>query len=30
MKAHLVHHKTLTREGAVSFGFLYARDPGPS
>jgi beta-carotene 3-hydroxylase len=30
VKAHLVHHKTLTREGAVSFGFLYARDPGTS
>jgi beta-carotene 3-hydroxylase len=30
VKAHLVHHKTLTREGAVSFGFLYARSPGPS
>jgi len=30
VKAHLVHHKTLTREGAVSFGFLYARGPGPA
>lgn len=29
VKAHLVHHKTLTREGAVSFGFLYAREPRP-
>ncbi len=28
VKAHLVHHKTLTREGAVSFGFLYAREAG--
>jgi beta-carotene 3-hydroxylase len=28
VKAHLVHHKTLTREGAVSFGFLYARQAG--
>jgi beta-carotene 3-hydroxylase len=25
VRAHLVHHKTLTREGAVNFGFLYAR-----
>jgi beta-carotene 3-hydroxylase len=25
--AHLVHHKTTTKEGATSFGFLYA---GPS
>lgn len=24
VRAHLIHHKTLTREGAVSFGFLYA------
>jgi len=24
VRAHLVHHKTLTREGAVSFGFLWA------
>lgn len=24
VRAHLVHHKTLTRQGAVSFGFLYA------
>jgi beta-carotene 3-hydroxylase len=30
VRAHLIHHKTLTREGAVSFGFLYARDPGPA
>jgi beta-carotene 3-hydroxylase len=28
VRAHLVHHRTLTREGAVSFGFLYAPDPG--
>jgi beta-carotene 3-hydroxylase len=28
VRAHLIHHKTLTREGAVSFGFLYAPDPG--
>ena len=27
VRAHLIHHKTLTREGAVSFGFLYAPDP---
>jgi beta-carotene 3-hydroxylase len=26
IRAHLVHHKTTTREGAVSFGFLYAGD----
>jgi len=26
VRAHLVHHKTLTREGAASFGFLYAPD----
>lgn len=24
VRAHLVHHKTATREGATSFGFLYA------
>ena len=24
IKAHLVHHKTTEREGAVSFGFLWA------
>jgi beta-carotene 3-hydroxylase len=24
VRAHLVHHRTLTRDGAVSFGFLYA------
>ena len=27
VRAHLIHHKTLTKEGAVSFGFLYAPDP---
>jgi len=27
VRAHLIHHKTLTREGAVSFGFLYALGP---
>ena len=27
VRAHLIHHKTLTKEGAVSFGFLYASDP---
>ena len=26
IRAHLIHHKTLTKEGAVSFGFLYAPD----
>jgi len=30
VRAHLIHHKTLTREGATSFGFLYAADlPSP-
>jgi beta-carotene 3-hydroxylase len=24
IQAHLIHHKTHTREDAVSFGFLYA------
>jgi beta-carotene 3-hydroxylase len=24
IKAHLVHHKTTEKEGAVSFGFLWA------
>jgi beta-carotene 3-hydroxylase len=24
VQAHLIHHKTLGRDGAVSFGFLYA------
>ena len=27
IQAHLVHHKTHGRDGAVSFGFLYAPDP---
>jgi beta-carotene 3-hydroxylase len=26
VRAHLIHHKTTTKEGAVSFGFLYAPD----
>ena len=26
VRAHLVHHKTLTKAGATSFGFLYAPD----
>lgn len=30
IRAHLIHHRALTREGAVSFGFLYAPDFGPS
>jgi beta-carotene 3-hydroxylase len=30
VRAHLVHHRTLTRDGAVSFGFLYAREPLPT
>jgi beta-carotene 3-hydroxylase len=25
VKAHLIHHKTTTREGARNFGFLFAR-----
>jgi len=25
VRAHLIHHRTLTRAGATSFGFLYAR-----
>jgi beta-carotene 3-hydroxylase len=28
IRAHLIHHRTLTREGAVSYGFLYAPDFG--
>jgi beta-carotene 3-hydroxylase len=24
VRAHLIHHKTMVRDGAVSFGFLYA------
>ena len=29
IRAHLVHHKTVTKEGAVSFGFLYSSiEPG--
>jgi beta-carotene 3-hydroxylase len=27
IQAHLIHHRTHSREGAVSFGFLYAPDP---
>ena len=27
VRAHLVHHRTTTKEGAVSFGFLFAGDP---
>ena len=31
VRAHLIHHRTLTKEGAVSFGFLYAPDfPSPA
>ena len=26
VRAHLVHHKTTTKEGALSFGFLYAAE----
>ena len=25
VRAHLIHHRTLTKQGASSFGFLYAR-----
>jgi beta-carotene 3-hydroxylase len=27
VQAHHIHHATRTKEGAVSFGFLYASDP---
>ena len=27
--SHRVHHRTVTRDGAVSFGFLWARKQGP-
>lgn len=27
VQAHRLHHAVETRDGAVSFGFLYARDP---
>jgi beta-carotene 3-hydroxylase len=30
VRAHLVHHRTLTKEGASCFGFLYAREPRPA
>ena len=26
IRAHLIHHKTTTKHGAVSYGFLYAPD----
>jgi beta-carotene 3-hydroxylase len=26
VRAHLIHHRTLTKHGATSFGFLYARE----
>lgn len=29
VRAHLIHHRTRTRDGARSFGFLYAPDYGP-
>jgi beta-carotene 3-hydroxylase len=28
LRAHLVHHRTLTKHGASRFGFLYARASG--
>ena len=30
VRAHLIHHKTTTKQGAVSFGFLYAPDYDPA
>lgn len=27
VQAHKLHHATITREGGVSFGFVFARDP---
>ena len=30
IRAHLIHHKTTTKEGATSFGFLYAPDYDPA
>lgn len=27
VRAHLIHHRTTTKEGAVSFGFIFAGDP---
>jgi beta-carotene 3-hydroxylase len=30
VRAHLIHHKTLTKRGAVSFGFLYAPEFPPA
>ena len=27
VRAHLIHHRTTTKEGAVSFGFLFAGNP---
>lgn len=27
VRAHLVHHRSTTKEGAVSFGFLFAGNP---
>ena len=30
VRAHLIHHKTTTKGGAVSFGFLYAPDYDPA
>jgi beta-carotene 3-hydroxylase len=27
VQAHKLHHATLTKEGGVSFGFVFARDP---
>ena len=27
MQAHKLHHATVSREGGVSFGFVFVRDP---
>jgi beta-carotene 3-hydroxylase len=28
VQAHKIHHATIGKEGGVSFGFIFARDPG--
>jgi beta-carotene 3-hydroxylase len=30
VQAHKLHHATIGKEGGVSFGFVFARDPRPS
>jgi beta-carotene 3-hydroxylase len=27
VQAHKIHHATIGKEGGVSFGFIFARDP---